>query len=92
MPVELSAEFPSLPGVVDVVAGGLDAQFQLRPYNRIALQTFRARLENLGCPLRNGGYAKFWRHYRSWRRHELEPLLQYPINQGAPQPETQAWS
>jgi hypothetical protein len=62
-------------GSVNVVAGGLDNRFKLRPYNRIALQSFRSRLDNLACPLRSGGYAKFWRHYRAWRPRELNPLF-----------------
>ncbi len=78
MRVALPAEFPSSPGAVDAVAGGLDDRFRLRPYNRIALRTFQSRLDNLGCPLRNGGYATFWRHYRAWRRRELAAWRQWP--------------
>jgi hypothetical protein len=75
MRVKVPSGFPNSPGAVDVVAGGLDAHFNLRPYNRIGLQSFRARLDNLTCPLANGGYSKFWRHYRSWRQEELQVLM-----------------
>lgn len=74
MRVEVPREFPDAPGSVDLVAGGMDACFKLRPYNRIGLQAIRSRLDDLACPLRNGSYAKFWRHYRHWRPRELEWL------------------
>jgi len=76
--VELPSTFPRSPGAVNVVAGGFDEKFRLRPYNRIAMRSFRSRLENLGCPLRNGGYPAFWRHYRAWRKRELEEWRQWP--------------
>ncbi len=75
MRVEVPGEFPDSPGSVDVVAGGLDARFTLRPYNRIGLQAVRSRLDDLACPLRNGSYSEFWRHYRRWRHQQLELLL-----------------
>ena len=78
MRVGIPAEFPSSPGAVDAVAGGLDEQFRLRPYNRPAQRTFKARLDNLGCPLHNGNYARFWRYYRAWRQRELEAWQQWP--------------
>ena len=78
--VELPSRFPNTPGLVDTVAGVLDGHFRLRPYNRIALQTFRSRLDDLAYPLSNGAYQKFWRHYRKWRQHQLSTLLQSPLN------------
>jgi len=74
----LPRRFPGAPGVVDTVAGALDGQFRLRPYNRIGLQTFASRLDDLACPLRNGGYPKFWRHYRAWRQQQLAALRSSP--------------
>ena len=76
--VELPGEFPRSTGCVNVVSGAVDEHFRLRPYDRIALQTFRTRLDNLGCPLRNGGYGKFWQVYRAWRRRELEAWRSWP--------------
>ena len=75
MRLELPAGFPASPGSMDAVAGGLDAHFRLRPYNRIALQRLAARLDDLGCPLRGRGYNAFWKRYRAWRRAELKCLL-----------------
>jgi hypothetical protein len=76
--VELPSGFPRSAGAVNIVAGGLDEEFRLRPYNRAGLKSFRSRLENLGCPLRNGGYAGFWKQYRNWRRRELAAWRQWP--------------
>ena len=72
--VEVPNGFPAAPGLVDTVAGALDSCFRLRPYNRIGLQTFRSRLDDLACPLGNGRYTRFWRHYRTWRQRQLQAL------------------
>ncbi len=73
-------------GSVDFIAGGLDPQFKLRPLNRIGLQSFRSRLDDLAYPLRNGSYSRFWRHYRRWRSRQLELLLGRPARRMAGQP------
>jgi hypothetical protein len=62
-------------GSVDFIAGGLDSQFTLRPFNRIALQSFRSRLDDLAWPLGQEGYPEFWRNYREWRQRELKVFL-----------------
>src|SRR5262249_57545933 len=74
MRVEVPAGFPEACGRVDFVAGGLDSGFKLQPYNRIGLQSLRYRLDDLAYPLRNGSYAKFWRHYRVWRQRGVGML------------------
>jgi len=75
MRVELPDESPAF---VNMVAGGLDPRFRLRPYNRIGLQAFRGRLDDLAWPLGQAGYWKFWRHYHAWRQQELKVLLRGP--------------
>jgi len=49
MRLELPGGFPASPAAMDVVAGGVDAHFRLRPYNRIALQRFATRLDALAA-------------------------------------------
>ncbi len=75
MRVELPDQSPAS---VNLVAGGLDPRFRLRPYNRIGLQAFRSRLDDLAWPLGQAGYGKFWRHYHAWRQQELKVLLRGP--------------